>query len=165
MRPVIVLILLSLCFSLSAKEHPVESPQRKIAIYYTATPFKKDLAARIIKECNAKGLNVTSGSMKELGSCILDEYEAVIILSQVEKFSPLSESARFIKKNNYSKKIIYVSTYAAFKLHYGIAGTALDSKKIDVISAASPKDEPKDYDRQEVDKAYNGIMAKLDELL
>jgi len=143
-----------------AEEFIVENAKSKIVLLYRDTELKKELVSQLVKELNQMQISVQTDSLDKGTNYPVEKYDSVIILSNIEKFNPDAAASAYIKKNGYSKKIIYVATYIKFNNPYGPMGLSLDKSKIDVITTASP-DEGKTFDSTAVEKVRREIIAKV----
>jgi biotin synthase-related radical SAM superfamily protein len=124
---------------LHAEEYPAAGSKIKICILAYDTEFKNNLTEALVKDLNAKGISVTVDTVSSSSNYSAADYDAVILLSGMRMWKPLSGAVKFLKTNNYSSNIIYVVTH-------GEDGKAPDNKNIDTITSASVKKNNKAFD-------------------
>ena len=170
--PLAVLLFLSACSATEAADtraaykpvtqaaYPVDDPKGSICILVYNTDYKMKLLGDLTAEFNSAGCSVTVDDQERSGSCDPGDYDAVILLSGIQAFSPLAWSADYIKAHDYRDNIVYYSGYTLFKVPYGFK---LKKKRIDAITAASKLEDQKHLQMYEDAKA--AIIAAVMEIL
>ena len=155
----LILSILSVSISaVSFAENTVTNATKpSVCILSYDTEFKRKLTDALVKDLAAKDILVTTDSISNIGKYGIDRFDAVILLANIEKFGPLPIAPEYIISNNYSPKIVYVSTYKLFAIPYG---SILDKKKIDAVTSASDVSSGK-----AVEETKNKIMAKTLKIL
>jgi hypothetical protein len=138
------------------KVYPVSQPRASVCILTYGSEFKLKLTSILVTNLNGDKIGVTVDSISNCGGYSPASYDAVILLSSIEGFTPLKLPADYIVKNQYDRKIVYVSMYYLFAAPYG---HGLDSSKIDAITSASTGD---DNALKDTAKA---ILAKVDRII
>lgn len=164
MKKVFLAIIVFFYVTSFAEEYPVEDEKARILILYNETETKKFLVSKIIDDLNSRQIGIMTDMLHNEKKYSADNFDAVVLLSEVNKFSPNKDAADFIKRNNYHKKIVYVSTYIKFNNPYGLMNVSLNKSKIDVISAASP-DKGEQIDYEKIEKIYFEIIEKVNKVI
>ena len=161
----ILSICLSFCFTgnLFAQEQkevpvitesfPVSGAVSEVLILSRGTEFKKIIRTALIEKLNEKQISVVVDKMDNADSYDPADFDAVVLLSGIQGFSPLPEAIDFIREHKYAGNIIYVSTYTLFAAPYG---RTLDKKRVDAITAASKHKEGKKFE-----KAFQSILNNV----
>ncbi|OHD53987.1 MAG: hypothetical protein A2014_08250 [Spirochaetes bacterium GWF1_49_6] len=133
------------------QNYPAGDSQVKVCILSYGSEFKMKLIDALAAGLNSRDISVTVDSISNAGKYSPADYDAVVLLSSIEKFGPLKPAPEYIIANNYSPKIVYVSMYTLFAAPYG---EGLDQSKIDAITSASSDDEAvlKDTEKAVVSK-------------
>ncbi|MBN2435175.1 MAG: hypothetical protein JXK07_07920 [Spirochaetes bacterium] len=159
----ITMIFLS-TLSMFAEEFAVENAKAKVAILYHDTDLKKQLLSKLTEDLNSRQISVITDNIVNGEKHPAELYDAVVLLSRIEKFGPHETATDYIKKNKYSNKIIYLSTYLKFNNPYGLMNLSLDKDRIDAITTASPGKGEK-INTEEILKAHAEIMRRIMELI
>jgi hypothetical protein len=101
------------------EEYPVVVSKARVCILYYETEFKKKLISALVDELNEKDISVVVDQISNRGSYTASDYDAVILLSGVMKFSPIPEVTQYIRKNKYLHNIVYFVSYEAVNVPYG----------------------------------------------
>jgi hypothetical protein len=125
---------------ISAASYPVDNPEGNICILVYNTEYKMKLLGELVDELNSKRISITVDDMAEHGSYDPAGFDAVVLLSGIQGFTPLSGAVDYINAHDYRENIVYYSGYTLFKVPYGFK---LKKKRIDAITAASKLEEPK----------------------
>jgi hypothetical protein len=139
------------------KKFPVKDPKASVCILYRDTEFKKTLAHALADDLNARGIQVITDNVSNRGRYSPGDFDAMVLLSEVMRFSPIPEVTSYIKKHDYPRNIIYFVTWEAFFIPYGLQ---LDKKRVDAVSSASTM-----TDRKVFEQARNSILEKISNLL
>ena len=113
----------------------VPRPHGTVCILHYPSPLKNRIRKELARDLNARSYNVITDIISNASAYQIEDYNAVILLSEVQGFNPPAIASSFIKRSAYSPKIVYSSTYARINHPYGIA---LNKKRIDAITASSP---------------------------
>lgn len=137
-----------------------EKAASNAVILFRKTELKLQLIALLEKDLKLMNVNVVTDSLNNADDYELKNYDAVIILSNITQSNPDTKAADYIKKNNYSNKIVYLSTYENINYPYGVLDSVLDRNRIDAITAASPP-KGKPVNKIEIQKARKAVMDKV----
>lgn len=126
-----------------AEEFSAEVEDGEVVILFHPTDFKYLMTQCLAYSLNQSNYSVTADVLSNGAMYNPVDYQAVILLSEVQAFHPLPLAASFIKYHDYAENIVYVSTYALFDKPYTFS---LNRRKIDAISSASITNNQTEFD-------------------
>lgn len=116
------------------EQYTVEDNQGEICILYYPSAFKISLMTSLASNLNDMSYSVTADNISNGSAYSPYDYNAVILLSEIQAFHPLPLAPSFIKQYDYAPNIIYFSSYSVLNKPYAFS---LKRKKIDAITSAS----------------------------
>jgi hypothetical protein len=119
-----------------AGDYSIADAQNTACILYYPSLFKEALVKDLVRDLNAKAIDVavddiTNGSLHPAA-----QYDVVILLSGCKAGATLPLAPAYIKTNAYASNIVYFSAYTLWAIPYN---ADLPKGKVDAITAASSK--------------------------
>ena len=119
-----------------AGNHDIADARNTACILYYPSLFKETLVKDLVRDLNAKAINVAVDDINNSGLHPAARYDVVILLSGCKAGATLPLAPAYIKANDYASNIIYFSAYTLWAIPYN---ADLPKGKVDAITAASSK--------------------------
>jgi hypothetical protein len=120
-----------------AGNYGVADAQNTACILYYPSLFKETLVKDLVRDLNAKAINVTVDVINNGGLHPAARYDVVILLSGCKAGATLPLAPAYIKNSGYASNIVYFSAYTLWAIPYN---ADLSKGKVDAIAAASSKE-------------------------